>query len=159
MNQRIALCIALALACALNASAETRESSSTAYNVGIDQGEVLDQPNGQRIRIGVRSHANVLGSSGVMAGLTASQWCDGMQMLDAAGQPTVNVGYCTLVYDNGDRLWVSYLNKPGQPGNWWVIGGTGRFDGATGSGSGSLVSQRGDGRSWTSQSKGTITTK
>jgi hypothetical protein len=151
---------AVGLVCvALSAAADTQQTSSTGYFTGLDQGEVIQQPDGSKVRVGMRSHANLVAESGPLKGQTASQWCDGMALLDGAGAATVNVGYCTLVYDNGDRLWVSYLNKPGQAGQWTVIGGTGRFEGATGSGSGEMVSQRGDGMSWTNQSKGTITTK
>ena len=93
-------------------------------------------------------------------GETTSQWCNGEQYRDAKGTPMYGAGYCTIFNDNGDILWVSFMNSgEGKPGTWAVIGGTGQYQGATGSGTTEQVSRRSDGYAWTSKSKGTLTTK
>ena len=63
--------------------------------------------------------------------------------------------------DNGDVLWVSFVNRgPGSTGNWTVMGGTGEYEGATGGGTSTPpISTRGDGLGWTNTSTGTIVTK
>jgi hypothetical protein len=48
---------------------------------------------------------------------------------------------------------------PSGDSNWTVFGGTGRFAGATGSGTTKDISNRGDGVAWTNETKGTIKTK
>jgi hypothetical protein len=137
-----------------------QEWSATAYFVATEPGELIGPPNGKQVRVGVRSHATRLHETGAMAGESASAWCDGMSMLDGAGAVTLGVGYCTSYYDNGDVLFQYYMTKPGQPGKWTLMGGTGRFEGATGSGTTTVTSRRSDnGAAWTQQTKGTITLK
>jgi hypothetical protein len=56
-------------------------------------------------------------------------------------------------------IYYSYmLGEEGEPVTWTVMGGSGAFEGATGSGTSTTTSRRGDGQAWTSQSKGSITT-
>ena len=135
----------------LGVAADTREVSNIAYFVTIDDGNEITVPNGGQVTVGIRSHANVVDK---VTGEDFSQWCVG-----EAGTDT-GAGYCTLVADNGDALWVSYVFMPGEEGSsWTIMGGTGQYAGATGSGTTSNVSERGDGRAWTSKSVGTLTTK
>ncbi len=97
---------------------------------------------------------------GAQTGETASQWCTGEQFPDEKGAPMYGAGYCTIFYNNGDILWVSFKgNGANKPGEWAVIGGTGRYEGASGGGKTEMVSQRSDGYAWTSKSTGTLTTK
>ena len=134
----------------LSVAADTREVSNTAYFVTMDDGNEITVPNGGQITVGIRTHANVVDE---VTGEDFSQWCVG-----EAGADT-GAGYCTLVADNGDALWVSYVFTSAGSSNWTIMGGTGQYVGATGSGTASNVSQRGDGRAWTSKAVGTLTTK
>lgn len=69
-------------------------------------------------------------------------------------------GYCTIIPDNGDMLYVSFvLGAADQPATWTVMGGKGGYEGGTGGGTTATVSRRGDGRAWTRKSTGTITTR
>jgi hypothetical protein len=140
------------------AAAGTEQLTATYYFLGVDEGEVLEGPNGGKFTAGLRSHGHGVSSTGEIVSI----WCDAGNHLNAAGQATVGVGYCRQVYDNGDWLWVSFTQQFSNGvgvANWTVVGGTGKYEGATGSGTTTDVSQRGDGRAWASQAKGTIKTK
>jgi len=118
---------------------------------------VIDLPNGKKIRVGFRSHATIVDQS---TKEESSQWCTGEAQLNAAGEETIQAGYCGLVADNGDTLWLSFfVPSPRADGTWTVIGGTGRYDGASGGGTSTVASQRGDGYAWTLKSSGTLATK
>jgi hypothetical protein len=157
MKALVSTSVILAFAClAQVAAAETEQLSSTNYFVIIDPGEVIDQPNGRKITIGGRTQGTLVHDTGA----TDSIWCDFMNYLNEAGAATKGVGYCRSVTDNGDTLWLSFVQQfPSGAATWTVMGGTGRYEGATGAGTTENVSERGDGLAWTSKSKGTVTTK
>jgi hypothetical protein len=140
----------------MSAAAETQEVSNVSYGVSLDQGQVIDLPGGRKVRVGMRSHSSVVEDR---TQEVFSQWCTSEAQLDAAGKPTIEVGYCALLADNGDVLWLSFFNPGPEKSTWTVIGGTGQYEGATGSGTSSVSSQRGDGYASTFKSSGTITTK
>jgi len=156
MNRITAYTLAAIMACfAFGAHAETQKTSATAHFVVISQGDAFEMPNGDKGFYGGQSHATSIREDGTMA----SQWCTGEVGVNDAGEMTGGAGYCTIIEDNGDVIWVSYVNVAGQPGTWTVMGGTGAYEGATGGGTSTVVSQRADGQAWTGQSTGTITTK
>ena len=65
-----------------------------------------------------------------------------------------------MIGDNGDMLYISYMmDGATQTGKWTVMGGSGAYAGATGSGTTSVVSRRGDGMAWTSNAEGSLTTQ
>ena len=134
--------------------ADTEQVNSTAYQVQISDGDPFEMPNGSKGVYGLTTHATLVQNDGQ----TASQWCTGEMGLGDNGEPTGVGGYCTIIQDNGDVLWVSYLGTPETGTAWTVMGGTGQYEGATGGGTSTMVSQRADGQAWTSQSTGTITT-
>jgi hypothetical protein len=140
----------------MSAAAETRKVSNVSYGVSLDQGQVIDLPSGKKVRVGMRSHSSVVEDK---TREEFSQWCTSEAQLDPAGKPTIEVGYCALLADNGDVLWLSFFNPGPGKATWAVIGGTGQYEGATGSGTSADSSQRGDGYAWTLKSSGTITTK
>jgi hypothetical protein len=123
--------------------------------VVIDRGEVIDLPNGTKVTVGMRTHGSAVSPTGE----ERSQWCTSEAHTNAAGEPTGGAGHCEAYYDNGDILWSSFLTRPGQPTRWSVMGGTGRYEGATGGGTATLVSMRSDGSAWTGKLEGTIVTK
>jgi hypothetical protein len=138
------------------ASAQTQQLSSTNYFVLLDLGEEVQQPNGRKVVVGLRSHGNLVSDTGE----TTSIWCDVTNELNDAGAATVGAFVCRQVYDNGDIVWVGGVQQlPSGSATWTVLGGTGRYQGATGSGTTENISQRADGYAWTSKSKGTLTLK
>lgn len=148
----VAMAFVLTGSCAL---AEDRAASQTNYFVAIDQGEVVTQPDGTRIRIGQVSHANGVDDN---TGEQVSAWCYGQSVLGNSDAPVAGAGYCAQVDDDGDIAWFSFRNYAGQNGTWTAMGGTGKYEGQTGSGTSENISNRGDGRGWTSKAKGKITT-
>ena len=147
---------AVACACLAGfAQAETQKVNSTAHWVQMNPGNPVEMPNGAKGTAGMQAHATVVSADGELM----SQWCTAQQGVGPDGQAR-GAGYCTIIADNGDILWVSFVNRgPDQPGTWTVMGGTGEYDGATGGGTPTQVSARGDGRAWTNKSTGTIVTK
>ena len=140
---------------AISAFAETQQVDSTAYQVLVREPEIVELPGGRKISANGAWHATVVNDQGE----TLSQWCTGEQWLGADDMPVAGAGYCTIFDDEGNVLWVSFVNPgPGQPGTWTVMGGTGEYAGASGRGTNEMVSQRSDGRAWTSKSSGTIVT-
>lgn len=126
------------------------------HAVSVEQGELITTPNGSQARVGNLSHAAIVNDE---TGEESVQWCRGNSTLDEAGAAVTNVGFGTVVFDNGDLLWISFIGNAQQGKNsFTVIGGTGEYEGATGGGTNQTVSQRGDGRSWTSKAEGKITT-
>jgi hypothetical protein len=144
------------LAFAPPARAETRQITTVGYQVSLDRGEVVELANKRKVRVGMRSHATVVDQA---TREEFSQWCTGEAQLSEAGAPTIEAGYCALLADDGDVLWVSYFVSDPQRSQWTVIGGTGRYAGATGAGTAKLASERSDGYAWTLTSTGTLTTK
>ncbi len=151
--------VALAAAAILLGScvqADTQTLELTVEGVQVQQGELITAPSGNQSRVGGLTHATIANDQ---TGERSVQWCRGNVLLDGTGMPTTQVGFCTVIYDSGDLLWISYLGDAQSGENTYtVIGGTGQYQGATGGGVNRVVSQRGDGRSWTSRAEGTITT-
>lgn len=146
---------AFAICVAFSALADTEEVDSTLYWVQTDPGQAVEMPSGTKGRTVIRNHATVVQADGDVS----SQWCTGHQGVDGSGRAG-GAGYCTSISDNGDMLYLSYvLGAEDEPANWTVMGGTGVYEGATGSGTSTITSLRGDGRAWTSRAQGSITTK
>lgn len=138
----------------LSLAADTREVSNTSYNVNVNDGEEITTPAGNQLTLGAVSHGSVQDE---VTGESFSRWCRG-ESGEVEGGPT-GAGYCTLIADNGNVLWVSYVLHGDEPSTWTVMGGTGQYEGASGSGTTMVVSQRADGQAWTSKDTGTLTTK
>lgn len=158
MNRAIAFVLSTILSTApFAAHAATEQYSSTAYSVVTKLGERETLPNGAVIEVGQTSYTAIVNDN---TGEQASQYCNGDAWLDSAGAPTHMVAHCTIFYDNGDLAWVSYTGTTNDaPLTWTVLGGTGKYAGATGTGTSKRVSMRGDGYSGTYKATGTITTK
>jgi hypothetical protein len=158
--KRSALFALAAVLCSTGAPAAfaaTEDLDLTVYIVDVRRGEEISLPKGGKVFHGGTTQATIVNKN---TGETTVQWCSAAAFVDAAGNPTNMVGACTVFYDSGDMLWVSYLNGTmDQPNTWAVMGGTGRFAGATGGGSCKVDSQRSDGYSITSSCTGKLTTK
>lgn len=140
---------------ALTAHADTVQVKSTTHWVIVDPGQPVQMPNGAKGMTTMRVHGTGVRSDGELT----SQWCTGHQGVSAAGQQG-GAGYCTLISDNGDMLYISFMTDGADENSTWsVMGGNGAYAGATGGGTSTTVSRRGDGLSWTTTSEGSITTK
>jgi hypothetical protein len=158
--KRSILCTVAVMATSIAASvatADTRNLTSTVYLVNVSNGEQISLPKGGKVATGLVSHGTVVDKE---TGEVSSQWCSGAGFEDSAGKPTNALGSCTVFSDNGDMLWLAFLNGAmDQPNTWTVLGGTGQNAGATGGGSCTLDSQRSDGSSSTATCTGKINTK
>lgn len=137
--------------------AQTQDLELTHYMVIQNEGQTVETPQGRTVTVDVTTHGNVVDRR---TGTEYSQWCYGENQGAQSGAGVPGAGYCTLVDDDGDVWWVSYVvHGDGRPTTWSVIGGSGKYLDATGGGTHGVVSQRGDGRAWTAQSTGTLTTE
>jgi hypothetical protein len=157
MNRIVCSGVLIGILClSAAAAAGTRKISETMYNVGTDPGELITLPNGTKVRTGMEVRANHVDVSGDVR----SGWCTQTQHLSASDQPVAGAGYCVIYDDNGDAFWTSFSYKADQPTwTWTVLGGTGHYEGATGSGTTTAGSQRGDGLTWIVKNEGSINTK
>ncbi len=135
--------------------ADTQKVNSASYGVITQDATEITMPNGSKVMVGARNHAVLIGEDGD----SFSQWCTGSTVTETSGQAT-GAGSCAAIADNGDVLWVWFLNAgPGSEGAWGVIGGTGQYAGASGGGKTQPGKLLGDGRSFTGTSTGKIKTK
>ena len=148
----------LAAACTfitLGACADTEQIDITAYHVVTQEPTPYTTPQGNIVMLNGQNHASAVAADGDVA----SQYCGGNGFPNAEGGGLANgAGFCTSVQANGDVLWIWYKINGAEPTTWGVIGGTGEYEGATGGGTSSIVSQGGDGRSWVSKATGSVTT-
>jgi hypothetical protein len=140
---------------AFGAYADTQQVEGTAYHVMIEDPTEVVMPNGTKVMVNGINHAAVVNSDGE----TASQWCAGNTIRGEDGLPAAGGGSCSIIDAQGEIMWVWFRVEGEGQGTWGVIGGTGANEGATGGGTSSVVAGGGDGRTWTSKSSGTITTK
>jgi hypothetical protein len=158
MKNAIGMILTALLCCvAFGASAATEQLTLTAYSTVTKLGEKITLPNGSVIMSGQQTYTAVVNDK---TGEQTSQFCDGDQWVNDKGAPQHEVAHCSVFYDNGDILWISIIGTTNdQPLTWAVLGGTGKYAGATGGGTSKMVSQRGDGYSGTYKATGTVTTK
>ena len=132
------------------ALADTQKVSSTSYGVTVVPPEATALANGTVIMNGGLFHASSVDDNGDVN----SQWCRGSNAMGDNGQPVAGGGFCTIVSQTGDLLWVWFGG-----GKWGVISGTGEWAGATGGGTSEPVSQSPDGFAYVNKSSGSITSK
>lgn len=157
MRPATTLALVFGLAASSAAIADTQQLSVTGYTVVTKMPEKFTFPDGRTVLAGGENHATIVNDK---TGEVTSQWCTGDQYPDASGNVTSIVGRCTVVYDSGDAVWIAYVGGAmDQPGTWTVIGGTGKYAGATGGGTVRVASQRADGYAFTQKATGTLTTK
>jgi hypothetical protein len=145
------------IATASGAHGATEKLDITGYWVVMNRGHEMPLPNGSKVTPGGEAHATIVNAT---TGEQASQWCAVTGYQNAAGDTSSQIGSCGVFYDNGDIVWLSFLTTgPDDAGDWTVLGGTGRYNGATGGGTCKYESRRSDGSSWTSSCTGEITTR
>ncbi len=158
MRQAILALLTTVLCCiAVAANAATEQLSLTGYDVVTKLGEKETLQNGMIIVVGEQDHASIVNDK---TGEQTSQWCNYDYWPDAKGMPTHSVGHCTIFYDNGDLAFIATTGSTNdQPLSWTVLGGTGKYVGATGGGTSKMTSMRSDGYAATFKASGTVTTK
>ncbi|MGI9323815.1 MAG: hypothetical protein ACR2PZ_01255 [Pseudomonadales bacterium] len=88
-------------------------------------------------------------------GEISSQWCRGSWASN--GETFLGGGgHCTSIDADGEYLWLWFQPTGPDENRWGVIGGSGKWEGATGAGASKTVSQSPDGRSWVATTKGKI---
>ena len=139
------------------ATAATEKVDVTGYWVVTERGQEVAMPNGSKVTPGGSAHATIVNANG---GEAASQWCAVTGYQDGSGKTSNQIGSCGVFYDNGDVVWLSFLTSgPDDAGDWTVLGGTGKYSGASGGGTCKLESRRSDGSSWTATCTGEIVTE
>jgi hypothetical protein len=158
MKNIIVTLLTTVLCCAASGSnAATEQFSATLYDVVTKLGEKETLQNGTVIVVGEQDHASIVNDK---TGEQTSQWCNYDYWPDPKGMPTHSVGHCTVFYDNGDLAFIATTGTTNdQPVTWTVLGGTGKYAGATGGGTSKMTSMRSDGYAATFKASGTITTK
>ncbi len=152
-----AFLVALLCSVAAGAFADTEQLDAIGYNVVTKLGEKTKLANGDVVLVGGEGHASIVNSK---TGEQTSQYCNIDTWVDANDVQTGGVGHCSVFYDSGDVAWVSVAQTTvDQPVTWTVIGGTGKYAGATGGGMSKVVSTRGDGYASTYEISGKIVTK
>jgi hypothetical protein len=155
--RRAALSLTIAACCAAAfAGASTEQFAETGHEVTTEVGDRIPLANGNVLVTHSQSHASPVNDN---TGVQTSEWCNFDSLLDAKDVLVEFVGYCTRVYDSGDLMWISIAGRSAEASEFTILGGTGRFAGATGSGTTRVVSVRGDGRENTFKNVGTLTTK
>jgi hypothetical protein len=153
----LAVASTILIATAPGTFAATEKIDITGYWVVTERGREVTMPNGGKVMPGGEAHAAIVYAS---TGDVASEWCALTGFQDPAGNPSIQVGHCGVFYDNGDVVWLSVMTDgPDDAGDWTILGGTGKYRGATGGGSCKLASRRSDGSSWTTTCTGEITTR
>ena len=127
----------------VGAQAATEQLVATGYNVVTKLPEKITLPNGSVIMVGAQGHASIVNDK---TAEQTSQWCNIDTWVDAKGAQTHAVGHCSVFYDSGDVVWVSVTQTTtDQPVTWTVLGGVGKYAGATGGGTSKVTSRRSDG--------------
>lgn len=135
------------------AFAETMEVEIKVYGVAVEQDETSNSTSGHVVDRGGLSHETTVYSNGEVF----SQWCSGTTVNNGDAEIGAG-GYCAGENRDGDYLWIWWRSTGPDSNDWGVIGGSGRYAGATGGGTNKVITQFPDGRAWTSEAKGTIKT-
>ena len=110
---------------------------------------------------GLRRIVNSVGQTTILdsnTGERSSEWCYTEILPDAVSPNLGIIGHCTAFYDDGSLLFMSLTWRAGddKSGRWTVLGGTGRYAGASGGGTSEDLSTSADGNAWTGRGSGTI---
>jgi hypothetical protein len=153
--RRHALLLTILLGCG-NADAATVEFTETGTEVPTQSGDKVTLANGNVLMTHSQSHASPVNDK---TGEQTSEWCSYDWLLDAKAVLVQFVGHCTRVYDSGDLMWISITGTKAEVSEFTILGGTGKFAGASGGGTTTVTSMRGDGLVNTFKNVGTLTTK
>ena len=124
----------LLLCIAANAFAgETIQYTETVYIQLTRTGDEVNLSNERKVRRDDQSLGIVVNDK---TGEVASEWCSGVTFVDPGPNSIASASSCTALYENGDAMliWLEWVtdNKGAEHCQWKIMGGTGRFSGATG---------------------------
>jgi hypothetical protein len=149
------------LLCVLSnvAAGETVQYTETVYSRVTRPGDELTLSNGKKAIKGGESYAVVVNDQ---TGEVAIEWCNATAFLDPGPNAVAFIASCTAFYENGDALLMwgeAKTDGKGEPHTrFTIMGGTGRFAGATGEGTTERIRTLGDG-SWIGKATVSLTTK
>lgn len=135
---------------AITARSETMNIEATGHYVRINEPAFIELAGDHEMYPGYRRHISVANDDGS----AESHWCFGSNIMNDSDLE-FGAGYCTAVDEDGDVYWTWFEVARRGGFNWQVMGGTGKYSGATGSGTSRATGSLPDG-SATFRIRGTI---
>jgi hypothetical protein len=110
----------------------------------VESMEQTELPDGS-IAVKVHQKGFVTGNTASNPFGTSIQDCTGSGTVGTDGSQGMTYGYCAGIDRFGDVFFI-WWNTDGQAGNWGLMGGTGKFDGMTATGTTRQLTEWSDGR-------------
>ncbi len=104
----------------------------------------FDLPNGGRVVESAESGFSIMGDTSDPLHMSNTK-CDGTSQYDADGNIVQGGGFCTLADKDREAIWLWWA-MDADGGTWTVFAGTGKYEGATGSGTWELSDEWPDGK-------------
>ena len=104
----------------------------------------FDLPNGGRVVESAESGFSIMGDTSDPLHMSNTD-CDGTTEYDADGNIVQGGGFCTLADKDREAIWLWWA-MDADGGTWTVFAGTGKYEGATGSGTWELSDEWPDGK-------------
>ena len=136
----VAACLLLAFS--VPASAQTTGGGNGFY--AVESMEQTELPNGS-MAVKVHQKGFVTGNTASNPFGTSIQDCTGSGTVGTDGSQGMTYGYCAGIDRFGDVFFI-WWNTDGKDGNWGLMGGTGKFDGMTATGTTRQLTEWSDGR-------------
>jgi hypothetical protein len=92
----------------------------------------FDRPDGGHVVESAASGFTIMGDTSDSLHMSNTK-CDGTTQYDADGNVVQGGGFCTLADKDHEAIW-TWWAMDADGGTWGVIAGTGKYEGATGSG-------------------------
>ena len=134
------LTFVLAMLISVVALGETITIESTGHYVRLNDPDMIELENDDEAYHGYRRHITAIGKNGK----TESHWCIGTNLMDG-DELDFGAGYCTILDEDGDAYWTWFQVRKRGGFDWQVMGGTGKYQGSTGSGVSKAVNSLPDG--------------
>lgn len=134
------LTVALTLLTFGLAFADTLTIESTGHYVLLNDPDMIELEGDFEAYHGYRRHITAVG----LDGKTESHWCVGTNVMDDDSL-SFGAGYCTILDEDGDAYWTWFQVRKRGGYDWQVMGGTGKYQGASGKGVSTAVSSLPDG--------------
>jgi hypothetical protein len=144
------LTIVLVMIISRVAMGETVTIESTGHYVPLNDPDMIELEKKYEAYHGYERHITAIGKDGK----TESHWCIGTNLMND-DELAFGAGYCTILDEDGDAYWTWFQVRKRGGFDWQVKGGTGKYEGSTGSGFSKAVSSLPDGTT-TLEINGTI---
>ena len=133
------------LAAALSpAGAADYKGSGTATMTTVDSDAVTFA--GGAVKQRIRLKGVILADDPASPIHLSAQDCGGSIVVGTDGAAVNGGGYCEATDKDGDVWWLSWADYDGNGNTWTILGGTGKYEGMTGSGTVAVLMQSADGR-------------